>query len=219
MEKGVISNKKSKMKKILIIIVIAIVIFGILKIYSINQGYDSIYKMLNNQVSEKNEQENKEMVNNQNNEMTVEEAEEILKEKFEILEGLYLRPDVYFNTVSEWIEEYGYMITNYDEVINQNFTSEMKEYYEQNHPAILNYANDQVYIMNGGGFVEYNGLDGFYDIIINDAEIIANVVTNQMDIDGNEMPDVSTNIRLVKNGESWLIDSFDRIVFLDEINE
>ena len=151
--------------------------------------------------------------------LTCEEAETILNDKFQSLENLYFRTALYFKR--EDIEtERGRRIIDYDQKMNSEFTANMRKIIERNTPWGLNLYNGMQYTCDrGGGFIAYNGLLGFEDdMTIRQDEIIANVVTMQTDPNGKELPTRSTSIRIIKEGNNWLIDSFDVNVFLGELD-
>ena len=150
--------------------------------------------------------------------LSVEQARSILYEKFKILEKLYLSPDSYFELENVYTEQ-GRRILNYEQKIKTDFTTNMKKTIENNSPWGLNFYNGMQFVYEAGGFIPYDGLLDFQDdIIIRSNEIIANVITNQTDLNGNELPKKTTSIRIVKEGNNWLVDSFDVNIFLGDLD-
>ena len=127
-----------------------------------------------------------------------------LKEKFENVEKIYLEPNKIFNTKSN------NEISNFEETLQkygtENFVTEVKS----NLPMVIEMKNNKYYITNGGGSREYNGLDGFENVKVSDNSITATLKTKQTgpDASGNwiDKEDKKSEIKLVKNGNTWLID-------------
>ena len=128
----------------------------------------------------------------------------LLKEKFENVEKIYLEPNKIFNTKSN------NEISNFEETLQkygtENFVTEVKS----NLPMVIEMKNNKYYITNGGGSREYNGLDGFENVKVSDNSITATLKTKQTgpDASGNwiDKEDKKSEIKLVKNGNTWLID-------------
>ena len=163
-------------------------------------------------------QNNNQSENYSSADLTWDEAQVILNDKYKKLEKLYLSPDTYFNL--ENIEtEQGRRILDYEQKLKSDFTSNMIKKIEKDTPWGLHFYNGMQFVFGAGGFIPYNGLLGYEDdMTIRQNEIIANVVTKQTDPSGNELPTRSTSIRIIKEGNNWLIDNFDVNIFLGDLD-
>ncbi len=163
-------------------------------------------KDTNNELQEKIDNVSNVINSNKTQENSNDEATEILKNRFENVEKLYLEPDNFFEVKTNG------EIVNFDESIlkygTENFAKEVKK----NLPMIVEIKDNKYYITNGGGAREYNGLDGFEDVKVSEALITATIKTKQTgpDSSGNwvNKADKKSQIKLVKEGENWLIDEF-----------
>ena len=163
-------------------------------------------KDTNNELQEKIDNVSNVINSNKTQENSNDDATEILKKKFEYVEKLYLEPDKFFEVKSN------NEISNFDETLlkygTENFVKEVKK----NLPMVVEMRDNKYYITNGGGAREYNGLDGFEDVKVSEALITATVKTKQTgpDSSGNwvNKADKKSQIKLVKEGENWLIDEF-----------
>lgn len=133
-----------------------------------------------------------------------EEATKLLKEKFENVEKIYLEPNKIFNTKSN------NEISNFEETLQKYGTENFVTKVKSNLPMVIEMKNNKYYITNGGGSREYNGLDGFENVKVSDNSITATLKTKQTgpDASGNwiDKEDKKSEIKLVKNGNTWLID-------------
>ena len=163
-------------------------------------------KDTNNELQEKIDNVSNVINSNKTQENSNDDATEILKKKFEYVEKLYLEPDKFFEVKSN------NEISNFDETLlkygTENFVTEVKK----NLPMVVEMRDNKYYITNGGGAREYNGLDGFEDIKVSESSITATLKTKQTgpDSSGNwvNKADKKSQIKLVKEGENWLIDEF-----------
>ena len=163
-------------------------------------------KDTNNELQEKIDNVSNVINSNKTQENSNDDVTEILKKKFEYVEKLYLEPDKFFEVKSN------NEISNFDETLlkygTENFVKEVKK----NLPMVVEMRDNKYYITNGGGAREYNGLDGFEDVKVSEALITATVKTKQTgpDSSGNwvNKADKKSQIKLVKEGENWLIDEF-----------
>lgn len=140
-----------------------------------------------------------------------EEAINMLKKNFENLEKIYLEPDKFFEVKSDS------EISNFTETLLKYGTEKFVKEIKNNLPWVVEMRNNKYYITNGGGAREYNGLDGFEDIKVSESAITATVKTKQTgpDSSGNwvDKEDKKSRIKLVKEGENWLIDEFNILDF------
>ena len=140
-----------------------------------------------------------------------EEAMNMLKKNFENLEKIYLEPDKFFEVKSDG------EISNFTETLLKYGTEKFVKEIKNNLPWVVEMRNNKYYITNGGGAREYNGLDGFEDIKVSESAITATVKTKQTgpDSSGNwvDKEDKKSQIKLVKEGENWLIDEFNILDF------
>lgn len=163
-------------------------------------------KDTNNELQEKIDNVSNVINSNKTQENSNDDVTEILKKKFEYVEKLYLEPDKFFEVKSN------NEISNFDETLlkygTENFVKEVKK----NLPMVVEMRDNKYYITNGGGAREYNGLDGFEDIKVSESSITATLKTKQTgpDSSGNwvNKADKKSQIKLVKEGENWLIDEF-----------
>lgn len=214
-------EKKSILAILLIFAIIVICVMGgyIYKLYSEKQVNEIETDKLKTEITNLNNKNNElqEKIDNVSNainsnttkedsfsKLNDDEATEILKNRFENVEKLYLEPDNFFEVKTNG------EIVNFDESIlkygTENFAKEVKK----NLPMIVEIKDNKYYITNGGGAREYNGLDGFEDVKVSEALITATVKTKQTgpDSSGNwvNKADKKSQIKLVKEGENWLID-------------
>ena len=135
----------------------------------------------------------------------------MLKKNFENLEKIYLEPDKFFEVKSDS------EISNFTETLLKYGTEKFVKEIKNNLPWVVEMRNNKYYITNGGGAREYNGLDGFEDIKVSESAITATVKTKQTgpDSSGNwvDKEDKKSRIKLVKEGENWLIDEFNILDF------
>lgn len=143
---------------------------------------------------------------NDSSKLNDEEAMNMLKKNFENLEKIYLEPDKFFEVKSDS------EISNFTETLLKYGTEKFVKEIKNNLPWVVEMRNNKYYITNGGGAREYNGLDGFEDIKVSESAITATVKTKQTgpDSSGNwiDKEDKKSQIKLVKEGENWLIDEF-----------
>lgn len=157
-------------------------------------------------------------INNSNNlntskasTMSEEEAKKILLEKYELAINLYGLSEDYFNWANEPTfinDEYSLELTNYDEVLNNNFSSNMFNDFEKN-AICLEIINGTAYIaQGGGGFSSFAGVEEFKDIKITEDKISSIVKTKHNDINDNFYGYEEDPFVLVKKGNNWLIDKY-----------
>lgn len=166
---------------------------------------DTAIKVISNEASnEKAEETNLENSSN----ISKTEAEKILKEKFDILEKLYYSADIFCN-IDPNITEQGRLLTNFEKSLDEYFTENMKKTIKENLPLGVKKEDSEYYYSDWGGFLSFNGLAGFEDIIIKQDTIVASVITKQIDPDDKTLPNKTTSIKIVKTEDKWFIDSFD----------
>ena len=158
--------------------------------------------------------ENNSAENESTTDISKTEAEKILKEKFQIIENLYLSADTYFE-LEDVVTEQGRRILNYEQKLKSDFTENMiKEIENNNLPWGLNFYNGMQFVLDVGGYIPYNGMEGFKNIVVNSNYIKADVVTKQISPSDKELSNRTTQMGILKDGNSWLIDNFDVNIFL-----
>lgn len=199
------------------LLIIAIIVIIIIEIcYGI---FSSKKNENNNEITNSQENTNTTSdINNSNNlntskasTMSEEEAKKILLEKYELAINLYELSKDYFNWANEPTvinDEYYLELTNYDEVLNNNFSSTMFNDFEKN-AICLEIINGTAYIaQGGGGFSSFAGVEEFNDIKITEDEISSIVKTKHNDINDNFYGYEDNPFILVKKGNNWLIDKY-----------
>lgn len=199
---------------LLIIAIIVIIIIEICYgIFSSNKNEN------NNEITNSQENTNTTSdINNSNNlntskasTMSEEEAKKILLEKCELAINLYELSKDYFNWANEPTvinDEYYLELTNYDEVLNNNFSSTMFNDFEKN-ATCLKIIDGTAYIaQGGGGFSSFAGVEEFKDIKITEDKISSIVKTKHNDINDNFYGYEEDPFVLVKKGNNWLIDKY-----------
>ena len=221
------NDKKSKVNIVLIILLIFAIIFicgmaGYIYILSNDKKIATteseklnteieILKNKNDELQEKIDNVSDAVNSNKTQEngsskLNDEEAMNMLKKNFENLEKIYLEPDKFFEVKSDS------EISNFTETLLKYGTEKFVKEIKNNLPWCVEMRNNKYYITNGGGAREYNGLDGFEDIKVSESAITATVKTKQTgpDSSGNwvDKEDKKSQIKLVKEGENWLIAEF-----------
>ena len=139
--------------------------------------------------------------------LSKEEAEKILKEKFDVLEKIYLKPDEFFN-----VKE-GEEIKNFEETIQKYGTNNLVDDIKSNLPMCIKMENGKYILQPGGGERAYNGFDKFEDVRATEQTIAATLKTKQTgpkDSEGTEwgeIEDKKSEFALVKSGDNWLMDN------------
>lgn len=189
-----------KNKKVcLIIILLIIVIIGLYYLFSNNN--------IENEISITKEI------------LTENEAKELIKEKWNLAIELYGLSNKYFNWgggKSELeIKEgengdkfYCYPITNYNEVLEKYFSTNMYSDFEDNAICLEIIDNVPYILEGGGGFSSYDGIEEILNIQINSEKITSLIKTRHIDEDGNFLEYRETPLTLVKKGDNWLIDEW-----------
>ena len=221
------NDKKSKVNIVLIILLIFAIIFicgmaGYIYILSNDKKIATteseklnteieILKNKNDELQEKIDNVSDAVNSNKTQEngsskLNDEETMNMLKKNFENLEKIYLEPDKFFEVKSDS------EISNFTETLLKYGTEKFVKEIKNNLPWCVEMRNNKYYITNGGGAREYNGLDGFEDIKVSESAITATVKTKQTgpDSSGNwvDKEDKKSQIKLVKEGENWLIAEF-----------
>lgn len=199
------------------LLIIAIIVIIIIEIcYGI---FSSKKNENNNEITNSQENTNTTSdINNSNNlntskasTMSEEEAKKILLEKYELAINLYELSKDYFNWANEPTvinDEYYLELTNYDEVLNNNFSSTMFNDFEKN-ATCLKIIDGTAYIaQGGGGFSSFAGVEEFKDIKITEDKISSIVKTKHNDINDNFYGYEENPFILVKKGNNWLIDKY-----------
>ena len=174
-----------------------------------------------------NELENKiskvsDVLNTEEKILTEEEAKKLIKEKYELAIDLFL--DVgefeYISDIndSRVIEEkiegqnytwHYYPITNYDEIVNEYLSDNIKSYFEEKNSRIIT-KNEKKYTTDGGvGFISYNGLEEIKVINITDEKLNCIVKIKCADLEGKFTEYRESDFCIIKKGDSWLIEKFD----------
>ena len=131
------------------------------------------------------------------------EALNILKAKFDIIEKIYFSPDKFFNVTA------GEEIKNFDKTILKYGTDNLLKEIKNNLPMCIKLENGKYYFLEGGGAIEYVGFDKFENIKVTNSTITATLKTKQSTFNGNDLVsanDKSSEFILVKNSNEWLID-------------
>lgn len=163
---------------------------------------DSISNALNSNTTNIN---NTSTENNTNTSLSENEALTILKEKFKIAEKIWLDAQDFFQLNND--EE----IKNFDKTILSYGTENLLKEIKNNLPWGIRMENNKYYITQCGGAREYNGFDGFENIKITDSSITATLKTKQTTYNGSDWvstADKTSEFKLVKKDNNWLIDEF-----------
>lgn len=135
------------------------------------------------------------------------EAEKILEEKFKVAEKIWLDSEnIFTKTNNNEIVNFDKTILNYG---TQNFLNEAKK----NLPWGVRNENDKYYQVECGGARGYAGFDCFENIKITNTTITATLKTKQSTYDDSindwiSTADKTSEFKLIKNGDNWLIDEF-----------
>ena len=146
------------------------------------------------------------------NKLSQNEALKLLKEKFGYIETMWLSPAKIFDTKT--IDSEGrYEIIDYQKTILKYGTENLFNEYEKNRPGVVIYENGIYYIVDGGGDRPYDGLDGFENIKVTENAITATLKTKQNEYNEEKHEwfkgnDKTSEFKLVKQGEQWLVDEF-----------
>lgn len=136
-------------------------------------------------------------------------AQNLLAEKFETLARFYRNTDSNFEKSSEKYNGF-YKVTNYDEVLNKEFSKKGKDTFKSNLPALIFFENGNAYFYEGvGGFSSYDCVENIENIIIKADKISAIVKTKHTGITGDFEGYRESQFVLVKSGAEWLIEEFD----------
>ncbi len=139
--------------------------------------------------------------------LSKEEAEKILKEKFDVLEKIYLKPDEFFN-----VKE-GEEIKNFEETIQKYGTNNLVDDIKNNLPMCIKMEDGKYIFQPGGGERAYNGFDKFEDVRATEQTIAATLKTKQRgpkdsnDTEWRDIEDKKSEFALVKSGDNWLMDN------------
>ena len=153
--------------------------------------------------------------NDTTNKLNEEEALEILNEKFKIAENLWLNPLKYFKKSSNKtsVNNGKYCeIIDFEKTIKKYGTDRFVQEFNSNMPDLFFKENNKVYTFEGtGGERKYAGLDTFENIEITSSSITATLKTKQSTYKGKEWVPTSgksSEFKLIKEGNEWLIDKF-----------
>lgn len=140
------------------------------------------------------------------------EAKALLNEKYNLAINLYAVSPDYFEISNEPFErglnDYIYLIKNYDNIVDSNFSDNMKSDFENN-AACLIVFQDKHWIEEGDkGFSTYDGIEEFKNIEITDNKITSIVKTKHIDGEGIFQGYNESIFTIIKNGDNWLIDNF-----------
>ena len=181
---------------------------------SLSNSTNNSNTILNNQTNNNNSISNTNTTKNLL--MSEEQAENLIKTKIEKIQDFYFNPLNNFDISDESTtinennnSKTGYLIKNFTEVIDQYLTGNAKKNFI---PFNSIKADGEYYIIEGGGFHSYTGIKSITNINISNTEITAKIISSHIDREGNTN-DVSTNIKLTKNGENWFISELDFKIF------
>lgn len=166
---------------------------------------ESISNTLNSDTSNTTNINNTSTGDNTNTSLSENEALTILKEKFKIAEKIWLDSQDFFQLNND--EE----IKNFDKTILSYGTENLLKEIKNNLPWGIRMENNKYYITQGGGAREYNGFDGFENIKITNSSITATLKTKQTTYNGIDWvstADKTSEFKLVKKDNNWLIDEF-----------
>ena len=154
--------------------------------------------------------------------LTEEEAKKLIKEKYELAIDLFL--DVgKFECISDIndsrvIEEkvegqnytwHYYPITNYDEIVNEYLSDNIKSYFEEKNSRIIT-KNEKKYTTDGGvGFISYDEINEIKNLNITSEKITCTVKIKCVDIDDKFKEYRESDFSIIKEGDTWLIEKFD----------
>lgn len=190
-----------KNKKIYLIIILAVIlVIGLCYLFNIyiNRG----------NIGDEN--------NSTNGILAEDETKKLIEEKWNLALKLYNLSDEYFNWESENAEnkiEDGYIyscypITNYNEVLEKYFTSNMYNDFENNATCLKIFDNVPYIVEGGGGFSSYDGIEEILNIQKTPEKITAIVKTRHLDIDGNTLEYRENPFTLIRKEDNWLIDEY-----------
>ncbi len=152
--------------------------------------------------SEKDEKSNK---------LSQNEALKLLKEKFAAIEKIWINPSSVFNKKGQ-DNEGRLEIIDCKKTILKYGTENLFLEFEKNMPELIVNEDNTYYLVNGGGARSYDGLDGFENIKITENTITATLKTKQTGPNENDewvkQNDKTSEFKLVKQGEQWLVDEF-----------
>lgn len=176
----------------------------------VNDYRDKVNQSLDVVTGNNNGKLNSSKDTNESSLLTQEEAKKIIKDKFDKIDDMYFKPEKVFQITNKADSKGRYFIEDFERTISKYFTSTAKE----NFKAYCIIEEDgKYYLVNGGGFVSYNGLKSIENIQISEKELTSVITTKHQDPDGNTIDDISTEIKLIKNGNDWLISNFNWKVF------
>lgn len=193
-----------KSKKICLIIILLIILIIVL------------YYLFNSYMNKDNLESN---LNIEEEILTEDEAEKLLEEKWDLANELYDLSDKYFDwgegkSELETKESKGgytfdcYKITNYHEVLEEYFTSNMYSYFENNAICLKIIDSIPYIVEGGGGFSSYDGIEEILNVQISSEKITGVIKTRHIDGNGDFLEYKETPFILVKSGDNWLIDEW-----------
>ena len=154
--------------------------------------------------------------------LTDSEAEKLVESKYTELKDILFEhnsSNKYFAKSSTLTQSAGgYLITNYDEIMEKYFSANGKSTFEniknsefEKICCCLKFVNKKLYSYEGGGFGSgVDGLKSVTDINVTDSKISATLVLNVVDPDGNKLDDKKSTMKLTLNDNNeWVIDDFD----------
>lgn len=216
-----------KSKKICLIIILLILAIGVYYLFNFYINKKNKENELNiekdsfteNELNTEKDRSIENELNISKEILTENEAKELMQEKWDLACELYNLSDKYFDWGEEKSEletkkgEDGYTfecykITNYHEVLEKYFTSNMYSYFENN-AICLKIIDDIPYIVEGGGgFSSYDGIEEILNIQITSEKITGIIKTRLSDVNGDFLEYKENPFTLVKSGDNWLIDEW-----------